>query len=236
MFLLRKKSAQASTSVAEKNQVIVRITEQIEEERREERVRIAASLHDDVLPALFKVHLMGEVLRQDLDSGRLLALEDDIPELRNAADAATSLVRTLVRDLRRSAIGVGGLASTLHLLIEDLSNSTTAAIHAEIEEVDGLPSVQLLIYQVAREALMNSIRHSGARNISLRLVKDGPEARLVVSDDGIGFAPAGVDRETHFGLQLMAERVDQADGMLHVQACPGEGTQVVARFPLRQPQ
>src|SRR5207249_1741049 len=68
LFVLRKKSAHTSTQVASKEQVIVKISEQIQEERREERSRIAASLHDDVLPALFKVHLMGEVLRQDMDS------------------------------------------------------------------------------------------------------------------------------------------------------------------------
>jgi hypothetical protein len=40
---------------------------------------VAGDLHDDVLPALFKVHLMGEVLKQDLASGRLLDLDDDLP-------------------------------------------------------------------------------------------------------------------------------------------------------------
>ena len=232
MFIHRRESARATTAVATKDQVIAKISEQIGEERKEERARIAASLHDEVLPALFKVHLMGEVLRQDLDSGRLLALEDDIPELRQAADQASGLVRTLVRDLRRSAIGAGGLVSTLKLLIDELSASTKASMRAELEDVGGIPSQQLLIYQVAREALMNAVRHSGAHNISIRLFRDESDSRLIVSDDGVGFAPGGVDREAHFGLQLMSERVEQAEGALHVETCPGEGTRVVARFPL----
>jgi signal transduction histidine kinase len=236
MFLLRKKSAQASTQVAEKDQVIVKISEQIEDERREERARVAASLHDEVLPALFKVHLMGEVLRQDLDSGRLLALEDDIPELRQAADDATRLVRALVRDLRRSAIGVGGLASTLQLLIDELAASSNVRVNAELEDINGLPSLQLVIYQVAREALMNSFRHSGARRISIRLFRDASEARLIVADDGVGFMPGQTDPEKHFGLQLMAERVELADGVLRIETRPGEGTEVVARFPIEYHQ
>jgi signal transduction histidine kinase len=100
--------------------------------------------------------------------------------------------------------------------------------------VDGPPSLQLLIYQVAREALMNAVRHSGARNISIRLLKDESEARLIVGDDGTGFAKNGVDREYHFGLQLMKERVEQAEGVMHIESRLGEGTQVLVRFPLQQ--
>ena len=45
---------------------------------------VAGELHDEVLPPLFKVHLMGQVLRQDLDSGQLLNLDCDLPELLSA--------------------------------------------------------------------------------------------------------------------------------------------------------
>ena len=33
---------------------------------------VAGELHDEVLPAIYKVHLMGQVLKQDLNSGNLL--------------------------------------------------------------------------------------------------------------------------------------------------------------------
>ena len=82
------------------------------------------------------------------------------------------------------------------------------------------------------EALLNAVRHSGAARISVRLFRDGAEVRLIVADDGSGFVPTEVDREKHFGLQLMAERVEQAEGVLRIEACPGEGTQVVARLPI----
>ena len=59
------------------------------DERREERLSLAAGLHDEVLPPLFRVHFMGQVLRQDLASGRLLALEEDLPALLGATEAAS---------------------------------------------------------------------------------------------------------------------------------------------------
>ena len=47
-------------------------------ERREERRRLAGELHDEVLPALYRVQLMGEVSQRDLETGRLLDLEEDV--------------------------------------------------------------------------------------------------------------------------------------------------------------
>jgi signal transduction histidine kinase len=52
-----------------------------------------------------------------------------------------------------------------------------------------------------------------------------------VKDDGVGFDPMAVDREVHFGLQLLAERVDAAQGVLYVNSQPGGGTTLVATLP-----
>ena len=52
---------------------------------------LAGELHDEVLPALFKVHLMGQVLKQDLASGQLLQLEEDLPGLLDATLVAQAL-------------------------------------------------------------------------------------------------------------------------------------------------
>jgi signal transduction histidine kinase len=55
--------------------------------------------------------------------------------------------------------------------------------------------------------------------------------RLAVEDDGGGFDPQGVDRENHFGLQLMKERVELAGGLIHLQTAFGEGTGIIIRLP-----
>ena len=54
-----------------KSKALMQATDSLANERRDERQVLAGELHDEVLPPLFKVHLMGQVLRQDLDSGRL---------------------------------------------------------------------------------------------------------------------------------------------------------------------
>jgi signal transduction histidine kinase len=201
-------------------------------ERRDERLMIAAGLHDDVLPPLFKVHLMGQVLRQELSTGRLLAMEDDLPELLRATDEANGTIRSLIRDLRLFPLGAGGLAHTLQLLVRDLESETTMNLVAELEDASGTPVVELLTFQIAREALRNALRHSKGSSVHVVLKRDADVIRLQVEDDGCGFTPGNVDQALHFGLALMRERVELAGGILQVDSSPGTGTRVLARLPV----
>ena len=146
--------------------------------------RVAGELHDEVLPPLFKVHLMGQVLRRDLDSGRLLSLDEDLPELLLATDAAQAAIRSLVGDLRRSPLGPGGLVPTLRLLVQQLETETSARVELSTTDIECTAITQLLVYQIAREALTNAIRHSEATSIKVRVWQDGPSVRLSVEDDG----------------------------------------------------
>jgi signal transduction histidine kinase len=210
------------------------VSSTIADERREERLTLAAGLHDDVLPPLYKVHLMGEVLKQNLAAGRLLALEEDLPELLRATESANESIRTLARNLRDSPLAAGSLERTLRLLVEHLERQTSTRIHLDTTAVHATPLVQLLAYQVARESLRNALRHSQASEVRVSLSRDDECLRLIVEDDGIGFATEAVDSQRHLGITLMRERVELVGGLLHVQSRLGEGTRVVARLPTTQ--
>jgi signal transduction histidine kinase len=231
VFALLKRASAANRRAKEQEVAIQQLNHRIEVERRDERARLAMDLHDGALAELYRVHLMGEVLRQDLMHGRLLELEADVPDLRNATASATDTLRALIRSLRDSSVGAQGVCKTLDLLIEELSGQTRALFHTEIAPVNASASVQLVIYQVAQEALANAVRHSDAQNIYLTLRGEDEWVRLLVRDDGCGFVRSHVDTRSHFGLSIMGQRVEKAGGLLHVASEPGWGTQVVARLP-----
>lgn len=233
MFLHVRRLSDATRKIEAKDRTVLRTIERVVEERRDERLAMAGELHDEVLPPLFKVHLMGQVLRQDLISGRLLDLDDDLPELLAATEAAQSAIRVLVGDLRRSPLGAGGLGPTLRLLCDQLTGESDARISTSIEHDGGSDLVQLLLYQVAKEALNNAVRHSGATRIHLRIWNREGLIRLLVEDDGKGFDVHRVNRGEHFGLQLIAERVESARGTVVVDSIPGQGTRVLASLPPR---
>jgi signal transduction histidine kinase len=224
----------AVQKIDDQRSALQRASDSIADERRDERLAVAAGLHDDVLPPLYRVHLLGQVLRQQLATGQLLGMETDLPELVHATNEASSSIRTLIRNLRQSPLGVGGLAHTLGLLISEMSAAHDIEMRAELDDVGGAPVVELLAYQVAREALRNAIRHSRASRIEVILRRDGDDIRLVVEDDGVGFDPSSVDDTQHFGLLLMRERVELGGGAIRVESQRGEGTCVAVRLPTQR--
>jgi signal transduction histidine kinase len=221
--------------VAEKDEALRRSTETVGLERRDERMALAGELHDEVLPTLFKVSLMGRVLKEDLEAGRLLDLDLDVPELLSAIDRAQAAVRRLVGNLRRSSLGPGGLATTIRLLAEDLQSSGASPIRLEVEHIDGSDEALLVLYQVAKEALTNAAKYSQSRDIAVRAWSEGSDGRLLVIDSGVGFEISRVDARDHFGLQLMKERVESRGGRLVVESRLGGGTTIAATVPLSLP-
>jgi signal transduction histidine kinase len=201
--------------------------------RRDERLTLAGDLHDEVLPALFKVHLMGEVLKQDLASGRLLDLDDDLPELLGATSEAQDAVRRVVGELRTARSAVRDVSKTIRSLADQLENDANPRIRLRLCELESGERSALVMVQVAREALVNSSRYSGAEliEVELRESQDG-FAELSIRDDGRGFDMGCVDTSRHFGLQLMKERVEAVGGRLLVESSPGTGTTVLAWIPL----
>jgi hypothetical protein len=78
-FVESKRLRRMEDAVSEKTQALHTVSTKIADERRDERLAVAAGLHDDLLPPLYQVHLMGQVLRQDLATGQLTALTE-IPQ------------------------------------------------------------------------------------------------------------------------------------------------------------
>jgi signal transduction histidine kinase len=205
--------------------------QRVAKERKDERLTLAGELHDEILPPLFQVHLMAQVLRQDLKSGRLLDLDEDLPALLEATELAQSATRGLVRNLRRSALGAQGLVPTLRSVAQQLESSGSPRIVLDLSDVEASPNHQLLIYQVAREAMRNAARYSKASLISVSLSSADEQVRVAVQDDGVGFDPRAVDLDDHFGLQLISERIAAVGGRVIVDSRLGQGTSVVALLP-----
>jgi signal transduction histidine kinase len=100
----------------------------------------------------------------------------------------------------------------------------------------GVPTeVAALVYRVAQEALRNVVAHAAAEHVRVALTVDDEVVRLVVDDDGRGFAADTLDdrfTDGHVGLRSLAGLVAQLDGTLTVSSRPGTGTRVETTIPL----
>jgi signal transduction histidine kinase len=226
-----EKLAEVGGRLEDKNRSLLVALEQVASERRDERLALAGELHDQVLPALFKVDLMAQVLRQDLADGRLLELEEDLPPLSEAAAAAAHATRELTNDLRESSLGPGGLAAALRSIAGELESASATRFDLNLADVSASETTQLVAYQVGREAMINASKHSQADRVVVRLEGDADTIRLTVIDEGVGFSPRVASKPLHFGLQLMAERADAAGGRLTIDSLIGRGTTVSLALP-----
>lgn len=222
----------ASRELGARQKLLKGSLDRVSDERRDERRRVAADLHDEVLQGLIGIRFTTDLLRKHSREGA--SIEADSGELIANTDAAIDALRKVILDLNHSPLGRRGLVPTLEGLARDLRLESGARVKVQSSLHRQVPDeLQLTIYQVAREALLNAVRHSGANRISVVLRTHDAEAILLVQDDGEGFSVDHIDNASHFGLELMAERVRHCRGELLVDSKPGAGTKLVAKFPFQ---
>ncbi|HEY0887993.1 MAG TPA: sensor histidine kinase [Nocardioides sp.] len=193
--------------------------------REEERRRLRRDLHDGVGAALAGVRLQVETA-QDLT-------RDDVVErlLRTAASGVATAVddlRTITDDLRPAALDDLGLAAAVRGLAErTAAPGLTVATDVHLDA--SLPAaVEVAGYRIVAEALANAVRHSGARQVTVRVAGTARGLDLEVADDGHGM-PA-LRRAGALGLDSMRQRAEEIGGTLTITSGPG-GTRVAAALP-----
>ena len=87
------------------------------------------------------------------------------------------------------------------------------------------------LLRITQESLHNVIKHANASKARIVLARDGPNLRLSVTDDGIGFDPAQ-PRPGHLGLVGMQQRADLIGATFTVDSRPRRGTTVSVVWPL----
>jgi len=194
-----------------------------------ERSRLARDLHDAVTQTLFSASLIAEVLprlwERDSDEG-----QRRLEELRQLTRGALAEMRTLLLELRPSALADTPLADLLRQLGESITGRARVPVTVEVEGECSLPpEVKVALYRIAQEALNNVAKHSGATQTSVRLRCQSDRAALHISDDGRGFGPQSISPDS-LGLGIMRERAEAISATLEIESEPDCGTQVVVMW------
>jgi signal transduction histidine kinase len=209
------------------------VFQRIDEERLDERLRIASDLHDDVQQTLTEILMIARCAAREVREGR--APSSDLLQLVRASEDSIESVRRVIHDLQGSPLGRSGLVPALRSLVRDLQLDWRLPIHAELAtEARVTPGEEVALYQAGREGLVNALRHGSPRTITIRLEAPREAVALSVEDDGIGFDPAAIDPRTHFGLGLVSKRLRRLGGGLQILSSPGEGTRIRATLPARR--
>lgn len=84
---------------------------------------------------------------------------------------------------------------------------------------------------MVQELLTNIVKHSGAKEVSLQLIRHNDSLMISVEDDGVGFNL----RETRNGIGLTSveSRVQIFEGTLSIDSAPQNGTFVSILLPIK---
>jgi signal transduction histidine kinase len=151
---------------------------------------------------------------------------------------ASAEVARLIRELRPTLLDTLGLAAAVHNLAETNLGSQGINVSTEFEGMDQrLPAeTELALFRIAQEAISNIVRHSEARNASVRLECNDSECVLRVEDNGKGFDVSEITSidagGRGAGMFGMKERVTMVGGTCSCQSQPGQGARVIARVPI----
>lgn len=197
----------------------------------DERDRISRELHDSVIQSIYGVTLSLE------DVGELASVAP--MEAGQRADDAIDALHGVIRDIRNFIFGLrplllesGNLVDGLRTLADELRRNTAVEIEIVGEAPDDL-SIDIVaeLWAIAREALANVARHSGARHASLQLATSADDVQLEIADDGRGISPEAVTSDGHHGLANMRARAEAFGGTFDTASSADTGTHIIVTIP-----
>lgn len=229
---VRRKERELEERAEERRDLVRRLLSASEDERR----RVAAEIHDGPTQQLTGAAMLLEAALQD---GKAGALSPRVVTALDYLNTALDETRRIITDLRPPLLDDLGVVEALQRALRSPANDFGVAVSFEAASVaQRAPAeVELALYRVAHEAVMNALRYAGAPSVQVRLSHAADGVTLVVTDRGKGFDLASVGAtpgRRALGLLGMRERVDLLGGRFNIVTAPGAGTTVTAWIPARR--
>jgi signal transduction histidine kinase len=190
----------------------------------ESRRRIERELHEGAQQRLMSLGL-------ELREAEAM-VPDEMDELKaklgRAVDGLTGIhdeLRDLSRNIHPATLSRGGLGSAL----KSVARRSPVPVELELRSVRRLPAnVELGVYHVVSEALLNAARHANASVVRVEVDERDGWLEVSVRDDGVG----GADRSRGSGLIGLEDRVAALGGRIDVDSPAGGGTALAVHIPI----
>ena len=199
----------------------------------EERERLARDLHDSATQSLFSLTLFAAAAREHLGSGQLELVQKYLFDLEETAIQTHKEMRLLLYELRSAVLEEEGLEKALQRRIQMVEFRSGIRGHVNMNLSSKLPvSVEQVLFQVANEALNNTLRHSGADTVMIDIRTENSHVRMSIRDNGQGFAMDDADFSAGMGLDNMRQRVGEMGGIYSYESSADSGTIIDVLVPL----
>ena len=195
----------------------------------QERNRIAREIHDSLGHSLTAQTILLE--------NALLFLPAQAAQakgyLTSARDSAYQTLREVSRSVSalRSTPSEAALLNTIPAIVHDICQTAQITPECSVELPEPLPDdINLALFRIVQEALTNTVKHSQATHVAVKLATKRDRLHLQVIDNGCGFDPS--KNTTGFGLRGMRERATDLDGIFQIWSALNQGCRISVILPL----
>lgn len=207
-------------------------TKAILEAEEKERQRIAKDLHDGVGQMMSAAKLNLSAIENELPFKDEMQKEAVLRIIKLVDDSCKE-VRAVSHNMMPNALLKAGLASAVREFINQIDQKVIKVnLHSGglNERLDS--NTETVLYRVIQECVNNVIKHAGATQLDISLIKDEDGISATVEDNGIGFDTSDSLKKNGLGLKNIQARVEYLKGTVDFDSSPGKGTLVAIHVPL----
>jgi signal transduction histidine kinase len=205
-----------------------------------ERARVAGELHDGVVQSLHAIGFRLYALRSQtmMDTRER---DQELLQIQKLVQNEAVNIRALIQQLKPLDFDPRHLIDFLAGIIERYNYDTgiRAKFVCDLRDIAFPPYMCREVAGIVQEALVNVSKHSGAKNVVVRLASYAAGWILTIDDDGRGFEFCGRFshaelEETRRGPMVIKERVRAIGGELSIDTRPGRGARLEIRIPQQE--
>lgn len=217
------------------NKAIINRGLQILDIQERERQRIARDLHDTSLQNLTHIIHKIELSSMYIDEDPVKAKLELVSVNKNLRSVIKE-IRNTIFDLRPMTFDDLGLKESFERLADHLRESSDFEVFYNIEEINCNNSLVLMtVFRIIEECTNNAIKHSNGSVVFFELKKIADNTCIIiVADNGKSFdaEKALSEKQRHFGLNILKERVELLCGTMEIDSRPDKGTVIKIVVPL----
>jgi two-component system, NarL family, sensor kinase len=193
-----------------------------------ERKRIAGDLHDELGPMLSAIKLQINHLEPNGES-ETAALEKSSVQI----DSIMQRFREISYDLLPNTLVRKGFINATKEFVGKLESLNPLKINFETDDFSLAATNEVNLYRIVQEIIQNTIKHSRATCLNIRIQKKEKSILLHTKDDGIGFNYSEKSLQSKgIGLLSLQSRAQLLGGQLIVDTQPGAGTSFQLEIPM----
>lgn len=228
----KKLQQQRITELETEKQLLA--TQSLLQGQEDERSRIAKDLHDGLGGLLSGVKLQLGAMK-----GNLILSEENGQAFNRALDKldeSISEMRRVAHNMMPETLLHFGLAKALLDYTDGLMQQQYFTIECTFKGLEQRmsQSTEVMIYRMVQELINNAVKHSGAGNILVQVIRhNNRQLNITVEDNGKGFNPEQI-KQNAAGLRSVKSRVEYLNGKMDLQSEQGKGTSVYIECDLKE--